>query len=161
MNGISSYEKLAYGILNMITGEMLSLDEGEAVFNELLSSGEDWGYHDGLEDSIIKSCLENLDDRLSNLFFEEEQRFSAENENLRMIREQRIRNIFIPRIEKHEQILQNLIDNDIQRLIPARRGLIKSAKEGMARQLEQLEKKSAITPEFGYVALGIFINSFS
>lgn len=159
ISGISSYKKLSYGIRNIETGEMLSPHEGELVFKELLHNGRDWSYQNELPAEFLYENLCNLEDELQIRFAQEFDKIQAENDNLYRIREQRIRNIFLPRIEKHEQTLRTFVDRDPQhRMIPARKGLIRSTKEAMEKQLTELEKRSALDVQAGSVAMGIFIN---
>ena len=161
MFGISSYTKLAYGIWNMNTRKMVPLHKSEALFMEILLHGTDLVYHNEISNDVIKEHLFQLDNELEQSFYEEANIVHAENDTLYSIREQRIKNIFNSRIDSHKEILRKLEESNNQRMIPARKGLIRSTEEARDRQLEELKRKAEFSLQAGSIAVGIFFNSLS
>lgn len=160
IEGILPYKSLNYGIRNIMNGKMLLLDDAELIFKELLLNGDDWVYQNNIQETYICNHLKELDTALEEKFFEELENFQAENDTLYKIREERIKDIFLPRIEQHKQTLISLNERGLSKMIPARKGLIRSTEKAMERQLTELQRKSELIPQASSIAMGIFFNSW-
>lgn len=159
IEGISSYKKLSYGIRNVMTDDMILSHEAEIIFEKLLTTGKDVIYQDKIQKESIRNHLKILDNELEIKFYEEAERFQAENETTFKIREQRIKNIFLPRIERHKETLSYLEKQGQYKMIPARKGLIRSTERIMEKQLSDLKRKAQFIPQASCIAMGIFFNS--
>lgn len=158
IDGISPYKKLSYGIRNIMTEEMTLTHNAEVIFEKLLSKGNDWVIQYELNEDLIHNHLKQLDNAMEEKFYEEANNFQAENDTLFKIREQRIKNIFLPRIEKHKEVLILLENHGQYKMIPARKGLIRSTEEAMKKQLNDLKRKAQFDPRASCIAMGIFFN---
>ncbi len=163
ISGITPYKKLSYGIRNLETGAMFTMYEGEKIFIEILDNCKDWPYQNDIPTDFIRQELNALNQKMDEDFFQEAEVFQAENETMKTIREERIKNIFLPRIQQ----LQDMLDSQEQEgaaenrkdMSSANLGRLKKAQANMDRQLAELEKKSVFNPVVSSIAMGIFYNS--
>ncbi|MDO5537091.1 MAG: SNF2-related protein [Desulfovibrionaceae bacterium] len=174
IRGIVPYRKLAYGIRNIDTGETLPFHTSEKIFKEVLAGSSDWVYHHDIPYPVIREHMKQLDAELDDYFYDEVDQYQAENETMFTIREQRIRNLYLPRIRVFTESLESLKtriaccrleQNELEaqkqeKTLPLFRGRISRAEDDMNKHLASLKKKSIVDPESGSIARGIFRNKF-
>lgn len=159
IKGLIPYQKLSYGIKNIETGENLSQHEAENVYTTLLASGKDWIYRNEIPEDFLRDNLKDLDEKMEQDFYEEVEFMQAENETMYNIRSERIKNIFLPRIEQHKEILKKLEEEGKHKTIPARKGQLRKTEDNMKRQMAELDKRAVFEPQCGNIAMGLFYNN--
>lgn len=160
LKGLSSKERLAYGISSLSAETRGPVGQSESIVQHLLRNARDWDYVDCSMDMLLQSHTA-LETELTERFSAEATDFDAENVTAHQIKVQRVKSVFARRIAQDEQRLQSmrLADRDT-RVIQLTEKKILKAIENRDRRLHELEQKAQIDMERAPVAAGVFrVNS--
>ena len=154
--GLSDKEMLAYGIRNLDSGETITGDQAESIFQTLLRNGKDWDYVD-CDLDILASAHSELENELFKVFNSVFQEFEAENTTNHQIKTQRVKTIFDRRIFHDNQRLKTLREAGRDpRLINATKARIQKAMENKERRIRELDERADVEMENAAVAAGVF-----
>jgi len=154
--GLSTRERLAYGVLPLSGGTALPADDAEVIVQDLLRHGEDWDYVDCDREQLVNTH-KNLEEELSNRFVESVEDFEAENETMYHMKVQRIKSFYARRIQQHEQRIRTLSESrGDPRAIRLAQGLRDTAIQNKQTRLDQLGVKKQTVPKQDEVAVGVF-----
>ncbi|WP_169734409.1 SNF2-related protein [Desulfocurvus vexinensis] len=155
MKGLSSVEKLSYAMICLKTGALYSINETEKIFQEVLTSGDDWPYRDYDRD-LMMMRFDSLESYMQKMFSEEVTQFEIENESVLQIKTQRVTGIFDRRIEQDKRRLQTLVESGREeRVIRMAQGRLNKAQENKAKRLNSLRASAEILPDTEPVAVGL------
>jgi hypothetical protein len=160
LKGLSSKERLAYGISSLSAETKGPVGQSESIVQHLLRNARDWDYVDCSMDILLQSHTA-LETELTERFSAEATDFDAENVTAHQIKVQRVKSVFARRIAQDEQRLQSmrLAERD-PRVIQLTEKKILKAVENRDRRLHELEQKAQIDMERAPVAAGVFrVNS--
>lgn len=156
LEGLSTRERLAYGVMPLSGGVALPADDAEVVIQYLLHHGKDWDYVD-CEKSKLVNIHKMLEEELSNRFVSSVVDFEAENDTIYQIKVQRIENFYARRIEQHEQRIRTLSESSRDpRAIRLAEGLRDTAIRNKETRLSELETRKETIPKQDEVAAGVF-----
>jgi len=155
LSGLIKQEKLAYGMIALVDGQMMPLSDSESMFQTILHHGCDWSFRDYDQNSLMK-CYDLLEKSLHNHFAEEVAKFEAENTNIFQIKNERINKIFDRRISQDEQRIRTLESTGgEERVLRMAKGRLNKALENKAQRLNEINRDAAVIPELEEVAVGI------
>jgi SNF2 family DNA or RNA helicase len=155
MQGLSNFEKLAYGIIPIQNGNPLSEDNAELIFQKILMESENWSYR-SYDANLMLEKYDQLKSEMSKWFAEALSQFKAENDSSYQIKTTRVENIYSRRIQAHEDRLTTLIQRGREeRYIKGAETRLRNTQETMASILQKLKGKSILLPERGGIATGI------
>lgn len=156
LEGLSTRERLAYGVLQLSGGTALPADDAEVTVQDLLRHGKDWDYVDCDREQLV-STHRSLEEELSNRFVESVEDFEAENETMYHMKVQRIESFYARRIQQHEQRIRTLGESrGDPRAIRLAEGLRDTAIQNKRARLGELGVKKETVPKQDEVAAGVF-----
>jgi hypothetical protein len=156
LKGLSSKERLAYGIRSLMDGVNYPAEESEAFIQYLLRDGSDWDYVD-CDREALYHAHDILEEALAERFSSAVEEFQAENDTIYQIKTQRVQAIFDRRIAHHEQRVETLKQAGRDpRVIRATEGQLKAAIENKEQRLRELSEKYKGDMEQSPVAAGVF-----
>jgi len=154
--GLSTRERLAYGVLPLSGGPAPLADDAEVIVQDLLRHGEDWDYVD-CDKAQLVNTHKMLEESLSNRFVESVEDFEAENETMYHMKVQRIESFYARRIQQHEQRVRTLSESSGDpRAIRLAEGLRDTAIHNKENRLRELDVRKQTVPKQDEVAAGVF-----
>ena len=154
--GLSTRERLAYGVVPLTGSASLPGDEAEGTVQHLLRHAQDWHYVD-CDLNVLLQAFSNLESELTNRFSGAASDFSAENVTISQIKIQRVKGVFDRRIAHDEQRLNTTrLAGRGAGAIRLAEGKLRTSVETKRRKIEELEQKSKIDMEQARVAAGVF-----
>lgn len=159
-SGVRTDEELHARATSLRTGDILDPDIAWDLINAARLQGDDWLAAQNVVDSkIIEGCVDDCVVQMEQDYRDaaaERKNENADRVSFQKESASRHRN---RQIEMHTRVLNDLIDHGKQKLVPARRGLIKKVEERFEQQIALLGAKSEFTHSrfdvcFGVVKVG-------
>ncbi|MBN1382562.1 MAG: DEAD/DEAH box helicase family protein [Deltaproteobacteria bacterium] len=156
LQGLSARETLAYGIRSLTDGMSFTIDDSEAIIQQLLRRGGDWDYVECDRPALL-SAHKALEDDLAERFSTAVKDFEVENTTAYQIKVQRVKGFFDRRIAQDEQRLRTLREaGRDQRIIRLTEGRLRTAENNKEQRLNELKEKVKLDMELAQVAAGVF-----
>ncbi len=155
LDGILRKEKLVYGMINISNNKFINTLHTEKLFSEIFFDADEWIYKDYNQINLTE-LYNILEDNMFLQINDEARDFEKENENITIIKTQRLKTIFERKIFQDNSRLKTLIDNNRgEQIINMTRKRIDKNSLIFNEKCMELERKKHVEPTIEPIALGL------